>query len=304
ATASYLARRRATLRDVVLPEPRGDLPAESSHRRLPIEAFFDGTVQLRWQLDERGNVNLQENRVAKMAKADNPARDAVEIRDTGRELVLTNGFHRVSELWVRGYRGEVNAIVTFVPEQQTHWNRRYRSGAFDYLDEEGGQAMFADIAARVQAVGARSVLDVGCWHGNLLRALDDIDTYVGFDLSDLAVEQARSIEKPFDVRFAVGDLTAYPIEAMPFDVIYLGGCMGYVEDKIGVIVEYARRYQARHLIWQETPGFVDIDRYLAPLWMTGLFDLVDALSHEYPLRKYAKRKVIVLRNRAARPLIG
>ena len=71
----------------------------------------------------------------------------------------------------------------------------YRDGAYDYLLAVDMAPRMATIAAYLRHFGAKSVLDVGCGWGELLSYLDPQITFLGLDISETALAEAR-------VRFA------------------------------------------------------------------------------------------------------
>lgn len=67
----------------------------------------------------------------------------------------------------------------------------YKNGAYDYFLAVDMAPRMATIAAYLRHYEIRSVLDVGCGWADLLNYLDADVTYLGLDISETAIEQAR-----------------------------------------------------------------------------------------------------------------
>ena len=68
----------------------------------------------------------------------------------------------------------------------------YRTGAYDFVEELAMAPRLGAIAAYVQHLGVRRVLDLGCGTGLLLAYLPPAVGYVGIDISPTAIESARA----------------------------------------------------------------------------------------------------------------
>jgi SAM-dependent methyltransferase len=105
----------------------------------------------------------------------------------------------------------------------------------------------------------RRVLDVGCSYGTLADVLspDGLECYVGIDLSDFVVEQARRAwaDRPVDARFLATDLRAYEPDpdGLPFDAIVFNEVLYYLE--VDEAVEEVRRAMA----WLAPDGIVCVN---------------------------------------------
>ena len=67
----------------------------------------------------------------------------------------------------------------------------YRTGAYDLIETLDFSARIAVQAGYVSCRQARSVLDIGCGTGELLKYLNPDIRYVGMDISPTAIETAR-----------------------------------------------------------------------------------------------------------------
>jgi 2-polyprenyl-3-methyl-5-hydroxy-6-metoxy-1,4-benzoquinol methylase len=129
-------------------------------------------------------------------------------------------------------------LLSYRPERRTsaEWSTAYGAGSLAYyeqLDELGRYSAIVGyvgwIASTLEPSRAPSVLDVGCGSGLLRRRLAglDLSEYVGIDLSDAAIEAARS-ESFAHSRFVVGDVAT---EALgEFDVVVLNEVLYYAAD--------------------------------------------------------------------------
>jgi|GWRWMinimDraft_16_1066024.scaffolds.fasta_scaffold03696_2 2-polyprenyl-6-hydroxyphenyl methylase/3-demethylubiquinone-9 3-methyltransferase len=75
--------------------------------------------------------------------------------------------------------------------RRQRWNSEYQKGKWDFLqhlEELGHNSILAGYA---RYLGAGSVLDVGCGTGHLLQLLDNVESYVGLDISQAALERCQ-----------------------------------------------------------------------------------------------------------------
>lgn len=100
-----------------------------------------------------------------------------------------------------------------------------------------------------------SVLDVGCGFGTLLKVLKPSHSYVGFDLSKVALERARSLwkDRP-NTEFIECGIETFPYgHSVQSDCIVSGNCLIYVKPE--AIVDLMKRYVeatgAKHIIVYE-----------------------------------------------------
>lgn len=119
-------------------------------------------------------------------------------------------------------------------DQTERFNRVYIKNEYDYLQSDKFKFVYEYVAKRVKEHESNSVLDVGCWTGMLADALlasDFAGTYLGIDISDKAIEEAKGTfrHKP-GLDFGVADWRG-PAPKQHFDSIYFGGVFIYVEDK-------------------------------------------------------------------------
>jgi len=208
-------------------------------------------------------------------------------------------------------RAQEDSPFVITPEGK-QWNKRYRNNAFAYLDTEDATELYRDVASRMEKMGVGSVLDVGCWHGNLLKHLTKLESYTGLDASTLALEAARKVEVPFSRHLVAGNMDDMPVPEQHFDAIYFGGCLGYDGDAceatkkrlgydgdpVDLIEEYADKYSPEYVFWQEATKHANVDKFLPRLWMTDRFDLVDYWQKEYKIENFRGRKFAILRTRS------
>lgn len=100
--------------------------------------------------------------------------------------------------------------------RQRVWNSEYNAGKWDGIPTEDEAGERDPIYGYLAHYGAgASILDLGCGDGITAREMDpDFSSYLGVDVSDLAIERARlSLGQMKDragkVRFAVGDIYSF-----------------------------------------------------------------------------------------------
>jgi len=143
----------------------------------------------------------------------------------------------------------------------------------DYLDTD---AMYQFISTKIKNVSARSLLDVGCFKGNLLKQMSDIQEYTGIEIVDDWAQEAerRCAEKHFSCRVFGGNRSgAFENLAPPqqhYDVVYIGAVFEYVviehsteranllelhdQDILETLLkEYLDKYTPEYVIWQIPP---------------------------------------------------
>jgi 2-polyprenyl-3-methyl-5-hydroxy-6-metoxy-1,4-benzoquinol methylase len=128
---------------------------------------------------------------------------------------------------------------TLIPDKT--WNEEYGSGAWDFLEgtrELGRYSVIAGYCERLKP--SARVLDVGCGTGILAQSLlrAGIAGYVGVDLSDIAIEQARAASPP-GAAFMVGDVATFETSQV-FDVIVFNEVLYYLKKPDEDLRRFAR----------------------------------------------------------------
>jgi SAM-dependent methyltransferase len=124
----------------------------------------------------------------------------------------------------------------------------YRTDPRGYWELEGGRRYMEDdafllgprsatekqgqfLAAEIRALGAASVLEVGCGYGRMLKELragTDARLY-GVDFSRSQLQAGREYMAPAVVPLALADATSgLPFGDAAFDVVYTQGCLMHV----------------------------------------------------------------------------
>jgi len=146
----------------------------------------------------------------------------------------------------------------------------YRSRAFWDNELAGSKSFYLDgtpyVAVRASVVGslirhgapdARSLLDVGCGGGGLLRVFsnDGLEQYVGVDISEYAVKKAQeTLRKDVGLpstRFYASDLCAFsPDDGQHFDVIVFNEVLYYldVDEAVGQVERYSKWLQPNGIL--------------------------------------------------------
>jgi len=123
------------------------------------------------------------------------------------------------------------------------WDHEYRTDKWTYLGELRELSRYSVIVGYVRYFRrGGDVLDLGCGEGLLCRSLtsDDCATYVGVDVSRVAIERAQS-QADDSRQFVCADIQTFE-PARRFDVIVFNEVLYYVSDAVSLL----RRYE-RHL---------------------------------------------------------
>lgn len=176
-----------------------------------------------------------------------------------------------------------------------YWDHRYaKEKAFNYLDTDDGLKLYRYLAQIIHALKGKKIMDVGCWHGNLLESLEEIDQYSGFDISRLAIAKARSRKKSYHVHLSVGNIKDLPLVEDVYDVIYFGSVLAYVPGNISLLNQYVKKYFPKYILWQEPPQFFDLDSYLGALVQEN-YEIVAYEKIKLNIAKFSYRTILVLK---------
>ena len=145
--------------------------------------------------------------------------------------------------------------------------RLYRMDPRNYWQREGGRKYLEDeafllgpgsmsekqgrfLAAEIEAAGAKSVLEVGCGYGRMLKELSRNlgSRLCGADFSESQLFTGREYVAPAVIPLVLADATqGLPFRAASFDLVYTQGCLMHVpspQDKAfqSELARVSRRY--------------------------------------------------------------
>jgi 2-polyprenyl-3-methyl-5-hydroxy-6-metoxy-1,4-benzoquinol methylase len=131
----------------------------------------------------------------------------------------------------------------YVPERiaAPEWERLFESGSYDRLESIPERARYSLIVGQCDVLGTRSILDVGCGQGVLAKRLSRVtyDRYVGVDISQAAVDQARRALPDPRNTYLVSDADGFDT-ADRFDLLVFNECLYYMEDPAAVVRRYLK----------------------------------------------------------------
>ena len=146
--------------------------------------------------------------------------------------------------WLRS-RFERQPQSDVLSQSPQAWEAQYAAGKWDYLarlSELSRYSVLVGYICHLQPGGV--VLDAGCGQGVLLSRLPDFaySKYVGIDVSETAIMEARKLEKgPRD--FLVTNCEGYD-PGEPFDVIVFNEVLYCLRDPLAVVERYTRSLRA------------------------------------------------------------
>ncbi len=122
--------------------------------------------------------------------------------------------------------------------RQQRWNNEYLNGKWNYMQSIEELGRYSIIVGYAQYLNAKSVLDVGCGDGNLIRLLPLMESYVGIDMSRIALAKAQEV---MDIRpnycLIEADFDAY-VPTNKFDLIVFGESLYYSKHPLQTLVSY------------------------------------------------------------------
>lgn len=127
------------------------------------------------------------------------------------------------------------------PISRDAWEKMYREGEWEKLDDLDEIAHYAVIVGYARAVSDNSVVwDMGCGHGRLLRMLHPhFSSYIGVDLSANAIAQASGLQLP-GASFVVSPFEEWSPEGRA-DLIIFNESISYTTDPAKVVQTYCGR---------------------------------------------------------------
>jgi len=115
-----------------------------------------------------------------------------------------------------------------IEAQQAYWDQRWAVQRSPN-DWQARRAQTILSILRDLRLDRPRILDLGCATGWMTRLLSDIGSAQGLDLSEAAIEIARS-QYP-DIQFTVGDLYSTPLTRNPVDVVVCQEVIAHVSDQ-------------------------------------------------------------------------
>lgn len=161
------------------------------------------------------------------------------LRDTYYRRAYLRTFPGKDRIEAKLADWEVRAGKGDVPKPKAAWDDQYASGGWDFLsgvEELAHYSVIVGYAAWFKPKG--SVLDVGCGAGVLHDRFLSVgyDTYVGVDISEVAVAGMRDRNLP-DTAFFAEDAESF-IPASTFDVVVFNESLTYFTDPTGQFERY------------------------------------------------------------------
>jgi 2-polyprenyl-3-methyl-5-hydroxy-6-metoxy-1,4-benzoquinol methylase len=150
-------------------------------------------------------------------------------------VFISKGLHRLRYELFQAPRGQGRPIA------REAWEKMYREGAWDRLNDFSELGHYAVIAGYVRAFSERAtVWDVGCGHGRLLQLLQPhFSSYVGVDISAEAIARAEALQMP-RASFVVSRFEDWSPDDKA-DVIIFNESVTYATHPAELVRSYANR---------------------------------------------------------------
>jgi 2-polyprenyl-3-methyl-5-hydroxy-6-metoxy-1,4-benzoquinol methylase len=131
----------------------------------------------------------------------------------------------------------------YAPERirRVQWEESFESGSYERLESIPERARYSLIVGHCDVLNVRSILDVGCGQGVLAKRLARVgyERYLGYDLSETAIDQARrNVPDPRN-GFVTGEADGFETPAQ-FDLIVFNECLYYLDDPAAVMRRHLR----------------------------------------------------------------
>ena len=157
--------------------------------------------------------------------------------------------------------------------RQQRWDNEYESGKWDYMQSIEELGRYSVIAGYATYLKAKSVLDVGCGDGNLIRLLPLMESYVGVDISPIALTKAQeAIDTRPNYCLIESDFDTY-LPTNKFDLVVFGESLYYSRHPLQTLVSYQNALA--------NGGHCVISMYknlkAPPIWemVNDIFDILD-----------------------------
>lgn len=118
-------------------------------------------------------------------------------------------------------------------QSEAKWDREWKSGEWNYMEkvavERSKNSIIGSVLVQMYSYPNASVLDIGCGEGPISDFLTDAQKarYVGVDLSQIAIQNARKLRPP-PIKFVHAAAHRFHPQHT-FDVIIFSDVLYYVE---------------------------------------------------------------------------
>jgi 2-polyprenyl-3-methyl-5-hydroxy-6-metoxy-1,4-benzoquinol methylase len=136
---------------------------------------------------------------------------------------------------------------------QNQLNKMHKNGYYNHLCSDEFYEIYNFISKKIIDTKLKSVLDVGCWNGMFLNALEENGynkKYLGFDLSSSAIDEAIKKYKNKNFKFITNSWNNISI-LEKYDAIYFGGVFYYIDDKENFLNSYIKQCKPKIIFIQD-----------------------------------------------------
>lgn len=168
-----------------------------------------------------------------------PRSETHRTRESSKDVISTKFLSFVTRhpMLIRAAVPPLSYMVAPPSIDGAAWDRQYSEGHWEYLTSLAEMPRYAIIAGFTKFLQPlESILDVGCGSGQLVDWVyrDDVQRYVGIDLSKVAVEEASRANA--QAQFEVADASTY-VPNQKFDVIIFNEVL-YYSSKPGAVLDH------------------------------------------------------------------
>tara|TARA_B100000029_G_scaffold384784_1_gene380374 strand:+ start:2209 stop:2763 length:555 start_codon:yes stop_codon:yes gene_type:complete len=178
-----------------------------------------------------------------------------------------------------------------------HVNNFHKRGYYNYLCSKEFSPVYKYVSQEIISSGAKTVLDIGCWNGMFCKELVGggyAGEYLGFDLSDKAIAEAKRTFSDQNIQFVSRSWEDPPLSNR-FDAIYVGGVLYYIKDKASFLNNLIGSYEPSLIVVQDLVATdCSIIEEIYDSVKTKYFTL-DLNAHKDPKRNKRQVKSILIR---------
>ena len=141
----------------------------------------------------------------------------------------------------------MQSIISFIKRKifrdaRERWNYNFKKGRWNGLrdpEEQRRLAVTADLVRQYKGVDLPKILEIGCGEGYFRQYLnnEDFSEFLGTDLSDVAIAEAKKVFEDDKTHFIASDMHTYQPSKL-YDFIIFNECVYYTPDVTALVKRF------------------------------------------------------------------